>query len=59
LRTAFLIRHGAPKKPNILEELDPDVVVCKKESQEKFVRKTVGAKRRAPISGGWKERHAS
>jgi hypothetical protein len=54
-----MTHDGAPKKPHILEELDPDVGVCKKESQEKFVRNTVGAKRRAPIGGKWNERHSS
>jgi hypothetical protein len=45
--------HGAAKTPHILKELDADCGVRKEESEEKFVRNSVGAKRRAPIGGGW------
>jgi hypothetical protein len=54
-----MTHHGAPKKPHILQEMDVDVGVSKKESEEKFFRNTVGVKRRAPIGGGWNERHCS
>jgi hypothetical protein len=54
-----MTHHGAANKPHILEELDADVVGSEEKSQEEFVGNPVGAKRRAPIGGGWNIRHST
>jgi hypothetical protein len=54
-----MTHHGAANKPHIRKELEVDIVVSEAESDKKFVRNTFGAKRRAPIGGGWNKRQSS